>query len=110
MVDPRAGKNRSEMIVAGLMLAFAMTRTEAELHLTEHEAELLHDGMVAIVKTDPPEYLRRGWFTWRRRMAWLEGRTEAVNALFARLMRTQSTLHLRRHEEIRRWATLTPTG
>ena len=111
MVEPKDGKTRSEMIVAGLMLTFAMTRLEAELVLLDHEGEILTQGMQDIHCEEPPEYLRKGWFTWRRRMAWLEGRNSAVSAMFARLMRTNSKLHLRRQKEVRKpWATLTPTG
>ena len=103
-------ERRSEMIVAGLMLAFALTREEAELLLLRHEADLLHESMAEIERSEPPAYLRGGWYTWRRRMAWLEGRNAAVGVLFARLMRTHSKQFLRRQKEARRWATPTPTG
>lgn len=100
-------ERKSGMIVAGLMLAYAMDRSDAEDFLDEFEGAILTEGMQSIQRRQPPEYLR-GWFNYFRRMAWLEGRNEAIGVLFGRLMRTHSRQILRREKRSRRWET-TPT-
>lgn len=102
----------AERLVAGLMLAYAMSREEAEVYLGQYEGEILTEAMQSIQKASLPDYLSgSSWFRFRRQMAWMEGRNEGVNILFSRLMRLQIKARLfREKEEVRKpWLTRTQT-